>query len=230
MGQAYWDKRAKEYGRQGVGYIDPGKYQYEERLRWAAFKRVFAVRSGMRALDVGCGVGTWAVRLAELGCRVTGTDVSPVFIEMAHQHPGVDYKVGAVEDLELPAEHFDLALSVTVLQHVVSDDGLKRALGKLWTALKPDGAVVAIEYSPTHRVELPATVDYMRSRTRDEWVGLFASAGFNLERQTGVRYVGYGRLRGRVNWLAGPVDLALGRLRGLGIQSDLHAFTFRKNS
>jgi SAM-dependent methyltransferase len=228
LGQAYWDKRAREHGRQGVGYIDPGKYQYEERLRWAAFTRVFAVRSGMRVLDVGCGVGTWSVRLAELGCRVTGTDVSPVFIEMAQQHPLVDYKVGAIEDVELPAEHFDLALSVTVLQHVVSDDSLKRALGRLWTALKPGGAVVAIEYSPTHRVELPASVDYMRSHTRDEWVGLFATAGFSLQRQTGVRYIGYGRLGGRVNWLAGPMDLALGQLQGLGMQSDLHAFAFRK--
>jgi len=228
MGQAYWDGRAKEYGRFGVGYFDPAKYLYEERLRWAAFRRIFSVRPGMRVLDVGCGVGTWSVRLAELGCRVTGTDLSPVFIEMAQQHPLVDYKVGAVEDLELPADHFDLALSVTVLQHVVSDDGLKRALGKLWTALKPAGAVVAIEYSPLHRVDLPASVDYMRSRTRDEWVRLFEAAGFALERQTGVRYIGYGRVRGKINWLSGPLDLALGRLEGLGMPSDLHAFRFRK--
>lgn len=228
MEQAYWDARAKRYGRFGVGYHDPGKYLYEERLRWAAFKRVCRVRAGMRVLDVGCGVGTWSVRLARSGCRVTGTEISPVFIEMAEQHPLVDYRVGAVQDLDLPAEEFDLALSVTVLQHVVDDGDLRRALERIHGALKPGGRAAVIEYSPLEPVALAPSVNYMRSHTRDEWVALFESSGFSLERQTGVRYIGYGRVRGKVNWLSLRLDLALGRLNGLGLPSDLHAMLFRR--
>jgi SAM-dependent methyltransferase len=41
------------------------------------------VPSGARILDVGCGLGTNALRLAALGHRVLGVDVSPTAIEQA---------------------------------------------------------------------------------------------------------------------------------------------------
>jgi 2-polyprenyl-3-methyl-5-hydroxy-6-metoxy-1,4-benzoquinol methylase len=228
MGQAYWDARARKYGRFGVGYFDPANYEYEEHLRWDAFQRICKVKPGMRVLDIGCGAGRWSVKLAERGCRVTGTDLSPVFIEMAQPHPLVDYRVGAVQDLDLPSAHFDLVLSVTVLQHIVDDSDLDRALRKLHEALKPRGMAAVIEYSPLKPVALAPSVDYMKSRTRDDWVRLLESAGFRLVRETGVRFIGQGRLRGKIDWLTLPVDRILGRVPWLGLKSDLHAFLFQR--
>src|SRR3546814_3532812 len=38
---------------------------------------------GMEVLDLGCGHGRIANRLAERGCRVTGLDLSPTFLKRA---------------------------------------------------------------------------------------------------------------------------------------------------
>ncbi|MGZ4695498.1 MAG: class I SAM-dependent methyltransferase [Acidimicrobiales bacterium] len=69
-----------------MGSFETGQQLWIERLgnlrntiRQELITRQLAhhVRPGMSVLDVGCGQGTQALRLAERGCRVTGVDVSP---------------------------------------------------------------------------------------------------------------------------------------------------------
>ena len=51
------------------------------------------VPTGGRVLDLACGVGRHSIELAKLGYRVTGVDISPVFIERARElaeEAGVD--------------------------------------------------------------------------------------------------------------------------------------------
>jgi len=40
------------------------------------------VRNGMTVLDVGCGQGTQALRLASAGCRVIGVDPSEELLKL----------------------------------------------------------------------------------------------------------------------------------------------------
>ena len=228
MGREYWDSRARNYGRAGVGYSDGGQFEYEDRLRWAAFRRICPVRSGMRVLDLGCGVGRWSVRLANLGCQVVGTDISPLFVEMAQPHPMVEYKVMTAQNLDLPAQSFDLALSVTVLQHVMDDGDLQRSIANLARVLKRGGRMMLLEYSPLRVPRLEAKVDYMCYRSHGEWMRLFEHEGFRLMRDTGVRFVGYNRFRGKVNWLSRRIDLSLGRVPWLTSRSDVHAMVFSR--
>lgn len=54
-------------------------------------------------LDLGCGPGHWTAELHSLGAAVAGVDLVPEFIEHARAaHPGVDFRVGSMTDLDVP--------------------------------------------------------------------------------------------------------------------------------
>lgn len=54
-------------------------------------------------IDAGCGPGHWAGFMAELGVDVEGVDLVPAFVEIARsRHPSVPFRVGALDDLQLP--------------------------------------------------------------------------------------------------------------------------------
>lgn len=64
-----------------------------------------------RIADVGCGTGSFAVRLAEAGHTVTGIDPAAGMLEVARSRPGGDrvtWLEGTAEDL--PAGPFDAAV------------------------------------------------------------------------------------------------------------------------
>lgn len=76
-----------------------------------------ALGPGARVLDITCGPGLYAQRLAARGCQVTGIDFSPAAIAFAQaqaQAAGmqIDYRLANVESAlpALAAENFDAAL------------------------------------------------------------------------------------------------------------------------
>ena len=68
---AFWDQRMGEGN------------SFQRLLVGPATERLLAPRADERILEVACGNGVMARRLAELGARVLATDVSPTFIERA---------------------------------------------------------------------------------------------------------------------------------------------------
>jgi ubiquinone/menaquinone biosynthesis C-methylase UbiE len=77
---------------------------------------------GLSVLDVGCGTGRHALRLAEQGARVTGVDFSAGMLGKARQKPGAE-RVTFVEhnitaSLPFATASFDRVLSCLVLDHV----------------------------------------------------------------------------------------------------------------
>lgn len=78
------------------------------------------------ALDVGCGPGQVAVRLAKLapGLTITGIDIAPAMIERATRRAAsagvadrVTFKVGDALALPFPDQQFDLVISTFSLHH-----------------------------------------------------------------------------------------------------------------
>lgn len=60
---------------------------------------------GSRVLDAGCGPGRVGAELSARGHAVVGVDVDPVLVEAARaDHPGPDWRVGDLAELDLPAE------------------------------------------------------------------------------------------------------------------------------
>ncbi|HKQ58453.1 MAG TPA: class I SAM-dependent methyltransferase, partial [Candidatus Eisenbacteria bacterium] len=103
------------------------------------------VPAGARAiLDVGCGLGTLAARLAE-GHRdrtVTGIDLSPEMIARASRlaagHPGLVFRCGDFLTMDLPAGGYDCVISAATLHHMPADATVERMVG----LLAPGGTLV----------------------------------------------------------------------------------------
>lgn len=73
-------------------FNDDYLYFYAERLDRAhsdaetdLLCRVLGVEPGMRVLDLACGHGRIANRLAARGCEVTGLDATPLFLDLARR-------------------------------------------------------------------------------------------------------------------------------------------------
>jgi len=88
-----------------------------------ALLRRFEVPDGGRILDVPCGIGRHGTRLAKMGYRVVGVDLSPAYVRRAQDladHEGVSeratYRVGDMRDLgrAIPEEEapFDVAMNL----------------------------------------------------------------------------------------------------------------------
>jgi 2-polyprenyl-3-methyl-5-hydroxy-6-metoxy-1,4-benzoquinol methylase len=113
--------------------------------------------AGKRVLDLGTGLGEAAVYFALQGAQVTAVDVSPAMIETASRvaaHHGVAIEgiVSPLEQLELPAESFDVVYGANVLHHVSE---IEATLARVEQALVPGGLCVfwdPIAYNPVINV------------------------------------------------------------------------------
>jgi ubiquinone/menaquinone biosynthesis C-methylase UbiE len=101
----------------------------------------------IKILDLGCGKGAVAVRLAkDINCNVDGIDAVPEFIESAKQHAidkGVDHKVkfiqGDIRKLYSNYKDYD----IVILGAIGAVFGNQReTLEKVSNCLKPNGFVI----------------------------------------------------------------------------------------
>jgi len=105
--------------------------------------------NGLNVLDVGCGTGRHAVRLAQSGGTVTGLDFSTGMLEKARAKPGAERVRFIHQDVSgtLPFEPrtFDRVISCLVVDHV-SD--LKGFFAELCRVCRDDGFIVVSVMHP----------------------------------------------------------------------------------
>jgi len=94
--------------------------------------------AGAKILDVGCGTGHLAARLAARGFRVTGIDASPAMLAYARRNaPGEVFVEADARDFRLK-ERFDAAVSTfDTLNHLLLFADLARAVKRVAAALQP---------------------------------------------------------------------------------------------
>jgi SAM-dependent methyltransferase len=103
-------------------------------------------RSGMRALDVACGTGIVARRIAGVvgpSGRVTGLDLNPAMIDVARTtaeraHLAIDWHTGRAESLPFADASFDLVVCQQGLQFTVDKSA---AVAEMRRVLAPGGSV-----------------------------------------------------------------------------------------
>ena len=104
----------------------------------------------LRALDLGCGTGATAVRLARLGIHVTAVDCSAAMLDIAQRaalEGGVAEKIvvkhgEAVQLASLfPARSFDVILCHNILEYVDDPEAVLRDAAR---ALRGSSAIVSV--------------------------------------------------------------------------------------
>jgi SAM-dependent methyltransferase len=105
------------------------------------------IAKGMRVVDAGCGYGRNLVHLLREGCEVYAIDADPEGVEhvrslAAELAPNLlpeNFRVGAIEHLDLPDNFADVVLCNSVLHFARDDAHFLAMLAQLWRVLKPGG-------------------------------------------------------------------------------------------
>lgn len=120
-------------------------------------------RSGAReAHEVGCGEGELTMMLARHGLRVRGSDAAAEVVAEAKRRAAasaveVDFRVGAIEELEADRDAAQLVVCCEVLEHLERPG---EALGKL-AALASPWAVLSVPREPLWRALNLARLRYV---------------------------------------------------------------------
>jgi 2-polyprenyl-3-methyl-5-hydroxy-6-metoxy-1,4-benzoquinol methylase len=194
----YWEDRAQRFAGERDGLAAVCSYGmpefYNRVIHWEqrlALDPWLRVTPGMRALDVGCGVGRWSRLMAGRGARVMGVDLSPTMIAEARRRTSAQGLAGdcrfVVADLASLAfkRRFDLVLGVTVLQHILDPAALGAALRAMAEHVAPGGRIVLLEAAPTSHIEKCNTTVFV-ARPREMYVDLMRASGLRLRAITGV--------------------------------------------
>ncbi len=75
----------------------------------------------IRILDIGCGAGFLANKLAQNGLLVTGIDASEHSLDVARRHDSTEsvaYRLGDALKLEIPDQSFEVVCAMDFLEHV----------------------------------------------------------------------------------------------------------------
>lgn len=181
----FWNRIAESYAKKPVA--NPGAFE-----RKIAITRELLPEGGA-VLDVGCGTGSLALRLADRAGRVGGLDASREMVRIAREKAraaraaNVEFHVGTLDDaLPFPPQSFDLVCAYSVL-HLVRD--LPRTLAALRNLLRPGGALVTstvclgdswVPFRPILGVmRRLGKAPYVAILRRDAFTGALGDAGFS---------------------------------------------------
>ncbi len=100
-------------------------------------------------LDVGCGTGVLAARLAGRGFEMTGLDPSEGMLDvMRTEHPEIVAARGSGDELPFASDTFDLVLTVAALHHIAAPDAVRATLAEMVRVCRPGGRIVVWDHNP----------------------------------------------------------------------------------
>ncbi len=136
LGHAWWEDDVGIFSTIRF-FINPVRFGFF----WRILEQRQADKTSLTILDVGCGGGVLAEEFARLGCKVTGIDPVPEFINAARLHAAgsglsIEYRVGSGENLPFNKAFFDIVACCDVLEHV---DNVERVVSEIARVIKPGG-------------------------------------------------------------------------------------------
>jgi ubiquinone/menaquinone biosynthesis C-methylase UbiE len=144
------------------------------------------------ALEIGCGTGGFARRLAERSERVLALDLSPEMIRIARersaQFPNIEFQLADISVRPLPVESFDCIATIATLHHVP----IEETLLKMKTALKPGGVLLVLDLFEPARISsslVPGSSDALVAGLSDYLLNLLA-----IPVSVSLRLLHHGRL------------------------------------
>jgi SAM-dependent methyltransferase len=162
--------------------------------------------SGLDVVELGCGTAYFSARLAKLGARPVGVDPTPAQLATARRcmsETGIAFPLveAAAEDVPLPAETFDLALSEWGASTWADP---YRWIPEAARLLRPGGRLVFLHGTPLAHLCYPDVGDATRELQRSYfglhrvqwtpedgiefqltyggWIEVLRTSGFEIER------------------------------------------------
>lgn len=134
--------------------------------------RLLELRSGMRVLDIPCGHGRIANRLAAFGCHVVGVDSSPAFLDVARRAgTGAAFQQADMREFEPESGGFDAVVNWFTSFGYFDEATDREILGRWRRALRPRGKLLVEGQNPTRLLTavqaLGGAVDHVTERGDD---------------------------------------------------------------
>ena len=112
--------------------------------------RFAGVQKGDSVVDVGCGTGVVAVTAAQVGAKVTASDLTPELIARAKENSiisgfEIDFQIADVEQLPYDNDKFDIVLSQFGHMFAPRAD---IAISEMLRVLKPGGVIAFSTWPP----------------------------------------------------------------------------------
>jgi ubiquinone/menaquinone biosynthesis C-methylase UbiE len=109
------------------------------------FLLLYVPANCQNALDIGCGTGSFARRLAERSQQVLALDLSAEMIRIARERsekcPNIDFQLVNVMDMHFDDGSFDCIATIATLHHLPFEE----VLLKMRRALKPGGIMLILD-------------------------------------------------------------------------------------
>ena len=122
----------------------------------------------IRIIDLGCGTGTIAKRLADRfpNSKIVCLDIASKMIEIAKykllDHKNTEFIVGDFSKIDFK-EQFDVVVSSLALHHIETDNEKKEFYTKIFNVLANSGQFVNADV-------VLATTDYQQNTNMDRWM------------------------------------------------------------
>jgi 2-polyprenyl-3-methyl-5-hydroxy-6-metoxy-1,4-benzoquinol methylase len=176
LGKTHW----------GESEIRGPVHLFRERLMLRLFCPLL---SGGRVLDAGCGSGSLAFDLSQLGYKVNMVEYSPEFVESVADRTRTNNKSAwtrvqraSVTQLPFLDSSFDGIVCGEVLEHVLPEDGGDlAAIGQFARVLRPGGIIVAsVPLNPCLWDISDEWALHVKRYVREEFLNLFSENGFEV--------------------------------------------------
>lgn len=135
--QDHYGTPPEDYWKEDYFTYSPDYFSYQI----GTVKKLLPFRDGMKALDIGAGLGKCMISLANAGFDTYGFEPSQPFFERAISKMGISpdrLKLGMVEEMDYPDNSFDFISFGAVFEHLYHpSENLSKALR--W--LKPGGII-----------------------------------------------------------------------------------------
>jgi len=134
------DERGIDHGVLNYGW-DSAEATADQDYTFPAIVKLLPAVGGVSILDVGCGNGAIAGRLAKMGHKVTGVDLSEDGIVIARKaYPDVRFEVAsAYDDLNPVVEKVDVVISSEVIEHLFYP---QKYLDNVVDIIRPGGSII----------------------------------------------------------------------------------------
>ncbi|MHB8163118.1 MAG: class I SAM-dependent methyltransferase [Methanoregula sp.] len=182
----FWTKRVKKFGH--TGWNDPIIYLYDQSARLLAIEKIIVSLDCEKnqSLDFGCGTGDFSYLLCKYFKKVMGLDVCEYLIiknRVAYSDNNIIafFSIKNFEDCKIPEKSINTILSITVLDHILSDIELLNTISHFHKILSDDGYLIILEYSSINSVNEKSS--YQKFRTLGQWEDLFSTHDFEIKKR-----------------------------------------------